>query len=289
MRYEGIVYRPPSEAGSLLIQATIGCPHNRCRFCGMYKATRFRVRLLKDILDDLDMALEVWGPEVRTLFLPDGNSIVMKTASLTRVLTHAGECFPGLERITVYGSARFIRLKSQGELEDLRRAGLTRIHMGLESGDDATLARMEKGATAAESIEAGRKTKEAGLELSVYYLLGLGGRDRLEDHARASAEAINAMAPDFVRVRTLSPTPGTPLHDDVLEGRFETPTPDEAMRELGLLVAGLSGSTMLVSDHVSNYLNLTGRLPEDKTELLAEVEAAASRGRARLSRGLRLV
>ena len=289
MRYEGIVYRPPSEAGSLLIQATIGCPHNRCRFCGMYKATRFRVRLLRDILDDLDMALEVWGPEVRTLFLPDGNSIVMKTASLTRVLTHAGECFPGLERITVYGSARFIKLKSRGELEDLRRAGLTRIHMGLESGDDATLARMEKGATAAESIEAGRKAKEAGIELSVYYLLGLGGRDRLEDHARASAEAINAMAPDFVRVRTLSPTPGTPLHDDVLEGRFETPTPDEAMRELGLLVAGLSGSTMLVSDHVSNYLNLTGRLPEDKTELLAEVEAAASLGRARLSRGLRLV
>lgn len=289
MRYEGIVYRPPSEAGSLLIQATIGCPHNRCRFCGMYKATRFRVRLLRDILDDLDMALEVWGPEVRTLFLPDGNSIVMKTASLTRVLTHAGECFPGLERITVYGSARFIKLKSRGELEDLRRAGLTRIHMGLESGDDATLARMEKGATAAESIEAGRKAKEAGIELSVYYLLGLGGRDRLEDHARASAEAINAMAPDFVRVRTLSPSPGTPLHDDVLEGRFETPTPDETMRELGLLVAGLSGSTMLVSDHVSNYLNLTGRLPEDKTELLAEVEAAASLGRARLSRGLRLV
>lgn len=289
MRYEGTIYRPPSEAGSLLIQATIGCPHNRCRFCGMYKATRFRVRLLKDVLDDLDMAREVWGPEVRTLFLPDGNSIVMKTASLVQVLARARECFPALERITVYGAARFIKLKDEGELEALREAGLTRIHMGLESGDDATLARMEKGATAAESVVAGRKARAAGLELSVYYLLGLGGRDRLEEHARASAEAINAMAPDFVRIRTLSPSPGTPLYEDVLADRFETPAPDEAMRELGLLVAGLSGPTMLLSDHISNYVNLTGRLPEDKPELLAEIEAAGNLSPARISRGLRLL
>jgi radical SAM superfamily enzyme YgiQ (UPF0313 family) len=289
MRYEGTIYRPPSEAGSLLIQATIGCPHNRCRFCGMYKATRFRVRLLKDVLDDLDTAREVWGPEVRTLFLPDGNTIVMKTASLAQVLSHARECFPALERITVYGSARFIKLKDEGELKTLREAGLTRIHMGLESGDEATLARMGKGATAEESVAAGRKARAAGLELSVYYLLGLGGRDRLEEHALASAEAINAMAPDFVRIRTLSPSPGTPLYEDVLANRFETPTPDEAMRELGLLVAGLSGPTMLLSDHISNYVNLTGRLPEDKPELLAEIEAAGNLSPACMSRGLRLL
>lgn len=289
MRYVGTIYRPPSEAGSLLIQATIGCPHNRCRFCGMYKATRFRVRLLKDVLDDLDTAREVWGPEVRTLFLPDGNTIVMKTASLAQVLSHARECFPALERITVYGSARFIKLKDEGELKTLREAGLTRIHMGLESGDEATLARMGKGATAEESVAAGRKARAAGLELSVYYLLGLGGRDRLEEHALASAEAINAMAPDFVRIRTLSPSPGTPLYEDVLANRFETPTPDEAMRELGLLVAGLSGPTMLLSDHISNYVNLTGRLPEDKPELLAEIEAAGNLSPACMSRGLRLL
>lgn len=289
MRYVGTIYRPPSEAGSLLIQATIGCPHNRCRFCGMYKATRFRVRLLQDVLDDLDTAREVWGPEVRTLFLPDGNTIVMKTASLAQVLSHARECFPALERITVYGSARFIKLKDEGELKTLREAGLTRIHMGLESGDEATLARMGKGATAEESVAAGRKARAAGLELSVYYLLGLGGRDRLEEHALASAEAINAMAPDFVRIRTLSPSPGTPLYEDVLANRFETPTPDEAMRELGLLVAGLSGPTMLLSDHISNYVNLTGRLPEDKPELLAEIEAAGNLSPACMSRGLRLL
>ena len=289
MRYEGTIYRPPSEAGSLLIQATIGCPHNRCRFCGMYKATRFRVRLLQDVLDDLDTAREVWGPEVRTLFLPDGNTIVMKTASLAQILARARECFPALERITVYGSARFIKLKDESELEVLREAGLTRIHMGLESGDEATLARMGKGATAEESVAAGRKARAAGLELSVYYLLGLGGRDRLEEHALASAEAINAMAPDFVRIRTLCPSPGTPLYEDVLANRFETPTPDEAMRELGLLVAGLSGPTMLLSDHISNYVNLTGRLPEDKPELLAEIEAAGNLSPACMSRGLRLL
>jgi radical SAM superfamily enzyme YgiQ (UPF0313 family) len=226
---------------------------------------------------------------VRTLFLPDGNTIVMKTASLAQVLSHARECFPALERITVYGSARFIKLKDESELGALREAGLTRIHMGLESGDEATLARMGKGATAEESVAAGRKARAAGLELSVYYLLGLGGRDRLEEHARASAEAINAMAPDFVRIRTLSPSPGTPLYEDVLANRFETPTPDEAMRELGLLVAGLSGPTMLLSDHISNYVNLTGRLPEDKPELLAEIEAAGNLSPACMSRGLRLL
>jgi len=289
MRYQGTVYRPPSEAGSLLIQATIGCPHNRCRFCGMYKTTRFRVRLIKDILDDLDMAREVWGPDVRTLFFPDGNTIVMKTASLVKILEHARKNFPTLERITVYGSARFIRLKDDSELKALREAGLGRIHMGLESGDDPTLARMGKGATAAESIEAGQKARRADIELSVYYLLGLGGRDRLEEHARASAEAINAMGPNFVRIRTLSPHPGTPLFDDALEGRFETPAPDEALRELGLLVSGLSGPTMLLSDHISNYINLTGRLPEDKSELLAELEAAGKLDPARLHRGLRLL
>jgi len=274
LRYEGPVYRPPSEAGSLLIQATLGCPHNRCRFCAMYKNRRFRIRLLKDIFQDLDHARDCYGPGVKTLFLPDGNTIVMKTSSLVKILERARKNFPNLERITVYGSARFIFLKKMEEMKALREAGLSRIHMGFESGDDEVLRRMEKGATAAECIEAGRKVKEAGMELSVYYLLGLGGVDRLEAHARNSADVLNAIEPDFIRIRTLTPHEGTPLFQDYLQGRFVLPSPHEAMRELELLVLGLRGPFMLLSDHINNYINLTGKLPDDKMELLAEIETA---------------
>lgn len=183
MRNQGTVYRPPSEAQSLLIQATIGCPHNRCRFCGMYKGQRFKIRLVKDILEDLDLAGAYYGPNVRTLFLPDGNTIVMKTSSLIQILEQARKNFSNLERITLYGSARFLILKEFEELKALHEAGLSRVHMGLESGDDETLKIMDKGAAASECVEAGQRVIEAGIELSVYYLVGLGGRARLEEHA----------------------------------------------------------------------------------------------------------
>ncbi|MBW1708449.1 MAG: radical SAM protein [Deltaproteobacteria bacterium] len=274
MRYQGPVYRPPSEAGSLLIQATLGCPHNKCRFCSMYKNKRFKIRLLRDIFEDLDRALEFYGSNIHTLFLPDGNTIVVKTSSLIKIIERARRNFPELERITVYGSARFLLLKKIEELKALREAGLSRVHMGLESGDDEVLKEMEKGATAAECAEAGRKVKEAGIELSVYYLLGLGGLARLEEHARKSAEVINAIGPDFIRIRTLSPLEGTPLYSDYLSGHFTLPSPHEAMRELKYLVEGLEGPFMLLSDHINNYLNLTGKLPDDKKDFLAEIEAA---------------
>ncbi|MFH1089995.1 MAG: radical SAM protein [Pseudomonadota bacterium] len=274
MHYQGVVYRPPSEAGSLLIQATLGCPHNKCRFCGMYKDRRFRIRPLSEVLEDLEQARDYYGPRVRTLFLPDGNTIVLKTGSLISILKRARELFPGLERITMYGSARFLAKKSQEELQALQEAGLGRIHMGLESGDDETLRLMKKGATAAESVAAGLKVREAGLELSVYYLVGLGGRQRLQEHALSSAAALSAMRPEFIRLRTYYPTPDTPLYEDIQAGLFEVPSPEEALRELELLVEYTGGPSTLVSDHVSNYLNLSGRLPEDRSELLAEIREA---------------
>lgn len=289
MRYEGAVFRPPSEAGSLLIQATIGCPHNKCRFCGMYKEKRFKIRLLRDIHEDLDRAREYYGPYIRTLFLPDGNTIAMKTSSLVSILEKARGIFPHLERVTVYGSARYLMLKKPEELKKLKKAGLSRLHMGLESGDDKTLELMEKGATGAESVLAGKKVTEAGIELSVYYLLGLGGRERLAEHAGHSAEAINAMGPDFIRIRTLRASRGTPLYEDVLEGRFQVPSPQEALEELKILVSGLEGPSMLLSDHISNYLNLTGELPGDKEELLNEIEETRIRRDSRFTRGLEAI
>lgn len=289
MRYEGTVFRPPSEAGSLLIQATIGCPHNKCRFCGMYKEKRFKIRLLRDIHEDLDRAREYYGPYIQTLFLPDGNTIAMKASSLVSILEKARENFPHLERITVYGSARYLLLKKPEELKKLKKAGLSRVHMGLESGDDKTLELMEKGATGAESVLAGKKVTEAGIELSVYYLLGLGGRERLAEHAGHSAEAINAMGPDFIRIRTLRASRGTPLYEDVLEGRFQVPSPQEALEELKILVSGLEGSSMLLSDHISNCLNLTGELPGDKEELLNEIEETRIRRGSRFTRSLEVI
>lgn len=289
MRYEGTVFRPPSEAGSLLIQATIGCPHNKCRFCGMYKEKRFKIRLLRDIHEDLDRAREYYGPYIQTLFLPDGNTIAMKASSLVSILEKARENFPHLERITVYGSARYLLLKKPEELKKLKKAGLSRVHMGLESGDDKTLELMEKGATGAESVLAGKKVTEAGIELSVYYLLGLGGRERLAEHAGHSAEAINAMGPDFIRIRTLRASRGTPLYEDVLEGRFQVPSPQEALEELKILVSGLEGPSMLLSDHILNYLNLTGELPGDKEELLNEIEETRIRRGSRFTRGLEVI
>lgn len=286
MRYEGTVYRPPSEAGSLLIQSTIGCPHNKCRFCGMYKNRRFRIRLLEDILEDLDRAGEVCGRSVRTLFLPDGNTIIMKTPSIIRILRRAYENFPGLERVTMYGSAKYLIRKSPDDLAELCREGLSRIHMGLESGDDETLARMCKGADQAESVSAGRRVREAGLELSAYYLVGIGGRDRWREHATASAEALNAMNPDFIRLRTYYPVKAAPLYLDIMEGRFTLPSPHEALRELELLVTGLEAPAMLLSDHVSNYVNLSGRIPEDKPEMLSELREALGRGEAAYAREL---
>jgi len=252
----------------------------------MYKGVPFRIRLLKDILEDLDLALDRYGPRVRTLFLPDGNTIVMKTSSLVPILEHARRNFPGLERVTVYGSARFINRKDAAELKDLAEAGLGRVHMGLESGDDPTLALMKKGATAAESIAAGQKIRAAGLELSAYYLVGLGGRTRFREHARASARALNEMAPEFIRLRTYYPTEGAPLFEDMSAGRFEIPGPYEALEELRLLVSGLRAETMVLSDHISNYLNISGRIPRDREDMLAEIDAAMNMEAERFERTL---
>ena len=218
MRYEGTVYRPPSEANSVLIQCTIGCPHNRCTFCPMYKGTQFRIRPVADIVEDLRSAREYYGDGVKTMFLPDGNTILMKTDQLIVILEEARRLFPRMERITVDGSARYIHLKTSADLVRLKAAGLNRIHSGMESGDDGVLAMLQKGATAGEIVEAGLKVKQAGIELSEYVLIGAGGLKHSREHALGSAAVLNSIEPDFIRVRTLVPIPGTPLYEDYREG-----------------------------------------------------------------------
>ena len=278
MRYEGPIYRPPSEAESLLIQATVGCPHNKCTFCMVYKkGPAYRVRPVKEICEDIEEARRVYGDGVRSLFFPAGNTIAMPTEDLSVVCRFAAEKFSELQRITVYGSSQFVARKGAGGLKSLKEAGLTRIHVGLESGDDEILKKVKKGTTASEQIVAGRMAMEAGIELSEYVILGLGGAERTRAHALATAEAINAIEPDFVRLRTLVPKINTLLLHEVEKGRFQLLSPHQLLRETRLLLENIACRTFLASDHYTNYLNLSGRLPEDKERLLVEIDRALGR------------
>lgn len=275
MRYEGPIYRPPSEADSLLIQATIGCPHNRCTFCMVYKnGPGYRVRPVDDIKEDILEAKRAYGPRVQAMFLPAGNTIAMKTENLAEVCHFARRTFRCLERITVYGSSQFIHKKGPGRLEQLATAGLTRIHVGLESGDDIILKRILKGTHTQEQIEAGTWVMAAGIELSVYIILGIGGQERTRDHAEETAHVINEIEPDFVRLRTFVPKVNTPLLEDVVAGRFQMLTPHGVLKETKILLERLTAKTTLTSDHYTNYINLYGSLPKDKPRLLDEIKGA---------------
>jgi radical SAM superfamily enzyme YgiQ (UPF0313 family) len=275
LRYEGTVYRPPSEAHSLLIQATIGCPHNKCTFCTMYKDTRFRLRPVHEIKEDLDMARDYYGEGIHSLFFPDGNTIIMKTDQLEEIFLYARQLFPKLQRITVYGSARFVNKKSLEDLQRLKAAGLTRVHTGMESGDDVTLEKIKKGVTSAEIIEAGLKLKQAGIQTSEYYLVGIGGLERTREHVLESARVLSAISPDFIRLRTFVPVPNTPLYEDYRQGRFQLLSPHQALQEVRLLVENLEcDNSILLSDHVSNYWDVQGIIPRDRQEMLAQIDYA---------------
>ena len=275
MRYEGPIYRPPSESDSLLIQATVGCPHNKCSFCMVYKkGPLYRARPVKEICRDIDEAFDHYGEKVTSLFFPAGNSIAMPTRDLAAICRYSMAKFQGLQRITVYGSSQYIAKKGLAELATLREAGLSRIHVGLESGDDDILRRVKKGTTALEQIKAGKIVKQAGIELSEYVILGLGGVERSEIHALKTAKAINAIEPDFVRLRTLVPKINTLLLHEIKKGRFQLCSPLQILKETSLLIENLQCQTILASDHYTNYLILSGNLPEDKDRLLGEIDRA---------------
>ncbi|MBS3975925.1 MAG: radical SAM protein [Syntrophomonadaceae bacterium] len=275
MRYEGLVYRPPSEANSLIIQATVGCPYNKCAFCCMYRESKFKIRPVSEIKTDLEMARDYYGEEVASVFFADGNTIVMKTKDLVEIFTYAREVFPRLERITVYGSARFIVKKKPEDLRALREAGLKRIHAGMESGDDQVLAFINKGTDRAGVIRAGLMVKEAGIELSEYMIVGVGGKDLSRQHAINSATALNEINPDFIRLRTFMPARGTQMHRLYQSGEFVLLSPHEALMETRLFVEHLEGiESWFLSDHVSNYWDLHGQLPKAKEEMLKEIDYA---------------
>jgi len=278
MRYEGPIYRPPSEADSLLIQATVGCPHNRCTFCMVYKKDPgFKVRPASEIIEDLNAARAQLGDWSGTIFFPAGNTIAAPTDLLVEVFSAARRIFPKVKRMTVYGSARYVIEKKESGLRRLAEAGLTRVHLGLESGHDDVLFEIKKGVDRAGQIEAGRLLNKSGIENSVYVMLGIAGRALSREHAEATASALNRMAPRYVRLRTFVPKTGTPLLRKVEKGGFVMAGPHEVLREMKILLENLTVSTSLRSDHYTNYINLEGELPMDRQRLLREVDHALAR------------
>ncbi len=277
--YDMPPYRPPSEAYSVLIRATRGCPWNKCTFCGMYKDERFEIKTVESIIKDIEAARAFYGPNVKRVFIGDSNSLVMKPKDFIEVLRYLYENFPTLERVTTYARAKTVRRRKLEDLRAIRKAGLTRLHVGLETGDAYLLEFIRKGATPEEMIEGGKKAIEAGFELSLYVLLGIGGEDRSRDHARHTADVLNAIDPHFIRVRTLVPYPGTPIFDQINEGVFNPASPKTILTETLTLVENLNVHSEFLSDHISNLVNLNGTLPADKPkmvdamrEILTEIE-----------------
>jgi radical SAM superfamily enzyme YgiQ (UPF0313 family) len=275
MRYEGAVFRPPSEAGSYLIQITYGCSHNKCTFCASYLDKPFRIRPEEEVLEDIAMAEVSLGPGVRRVFLCDGNALILKMDRLERILDRLDEAFPELQRVGAYANARDILKKSPEELRTLKEKKLGILYLGLESGSDEILADIDKGATAEEMTRAVRHAEENGLKTSVILILGIGGRAKSREHAEASARVANAMNPRFLSCLMLMLVPGTPLHEKHRRGEFETLSPEELLLELRILVEGLDlGGTVFRANHASNYLPLGGRFPKDKKSILAQIDRA---------------
>jgi radical SAM superfamily enzyme YgiQ (UPF0313 family) len=301
--------RPPSEAFSLLIRATRNCPWNRCQFCPIYKGNKFELRSVEEIIKDIEAAkaisegikemawktghgnklIEVaamlsnqlqYGQCVhnvarwlatggKSAFLQDSNTLIMRTPELTQAITFLRKTFPSLNRVTTYGRSHTAARKSLAELKEIKDAGLDRIHIGLETGYDPLLTYIEKGCTAKNHIDGGKKVKEAGISLCEYVMPGLGGKKMSQEHARETAKVLNAIDPDYIRLRSLHVTPAMPLWTRLQDGDFELQKEDEVAKEIGVFIENLQVTSRLKSDHTLNLLmEIEGKMPEDKEKCL---------------------
>lgn len=279
MRYKGKVYRPPSEAYSLIVQVTYGCSHNGCAFCDMYDDKHFAIRPMEEVREDFEMARRVYK-KVERVFLADGDALMRKTEELSQILGLIYGLFPECQRVTCYASPTSLQIKSEEDLRLLRSQGLTMVYMGLESGCDEVLHRMNKGHTAAAIVAAGQKARRCGLALSVTAISGLGSRELMREHAIGTAEAFSAMKPEYIGLLTLMVEPGTPLYDWVHDGSFRLLDQHQVLKETELLVQHFdSPGSVFRMNHASNYLTLKGTLNQDRERLLQQVrQGLAGRG-----------
>ncbi len=291
MRYDSdLLYRPPGEWKSYLLQCTIGCSNNQCTFCGMYKEKKFRIRPVEEILEDIDMALDYYGPGLQRVFLMDGDAIIMRTEDLLKILGKLYESFPSLEKVTLYAGPRSTLSKSSEELRQLHEAGLSRAYLGVESGSDTVLKFIRKGVDSQTMLRAGQALVKAGIDLWVTVILGMTGANgeggTWEEHIRSTAGLINQMKPRHLSAMTFAPAKGTPLGEDVLAGRFEVCSPEHILEECRLLIELLDVNPLhFTSNHASNYLPLKGGLPEDREKFLSLIGQALE-GKIRLRKTL---
>ncbi len=275
--YEGSVFRPPSEARSLILQATIGCSHNKCTFCITYKDKEFRIKSLEEIRRDVETVLPYYK-ETKRIFLADGNALIIPTKDLLKILVLLKESFLKLVRVGIYACPQDILKKSVSELKELRDSGVGIIYIGLESGSDPILKKVRKGVSSKRMIEAGNKVKEAGMILSVIFILGLGGKEHSKEHAIETARVLCRMDPDYIGALTLMAVKDTAIYNEVKTGKLELLEPKEILEELHILIENLNLSKCIFRvNHASNYLPVGGTLPEDKQEMLDKINRILQR------------
>ena len=273
MRYEGNIYRPFSEANSYLLQCTVGCSHNKCTFCAMYKDKRYRVRSLAEIKEDIGMAKQYYG-DVEKVFLCDGDAIAIETDMLLHIIETLYGTFPSLRHVSSYVGPQSTLSKSQEELKTLRAAGLTKAYLGVETGDDELLKKIRKGVGSEGMLQAGRNLLEADINVSAMVLIGLAGKGAAsERHAALTAKICNEMQPQYLAALTVTPVPGTVLHRQVEAGEFTCLDPFETLEEMKQLFEQITIDNLkFVGTHVSNYLPITGTLQKDKPKMIAMVD-----------------
>jgi radical SAM superfamily enzyme YgiQ (UPF0313 family) len=282
MRYEGRIYRPPSEAESYILQATIGCSWNKCVYCDMYRDKTFRVRELADTLQDLHMAARASGGAIDKLFVADGDALVLDMEHWRAILGTARKLLPRLSRVSCYAMASNIHDKSEEELRELRELGLSLLYIGPESGDDRTLKRIVKGGSHALHADAAHKAHAAGMRVSMIVLLGIGGVERSQEHAEATAALVTAMDPEYLSALTTSEVPGTPLVKLREKGFWQLPSVPRMLQELRTLIdLARPTDALFRTNHASNHLALGGRLPRDRDAIMAAIDGALA-GRVRL-------
>ncbi|HOO72301.1 MAG TPA: radical SAM protein [Spirochaetota bacterium] len=291
MRYEGNIFRPFSEANSYLLQVTIGCSHNACTFCGMYKDKKYRVRGLEEIKTDIAMARDYYG-DIEKAFLCDGDAIAVPTDFLLEIIDLLYATFPSLRHVGSYVGPQSTLSKNMSELTALRDAGLTKAYLGVESGSDLVLKKCHKGVTAAEMLQAGQNLVNAGINLSSMVLLGLAGRDGSTEHALATADITNKMKPRYLAALTVTPVPGTVLYRQIERGEFSLLDPFETLEEMKTIFENITIDNLkFVGVHASNYLPINGTLQRDKMAMVETVEkvlATRNKGllRSEMMRGL---
>lgn len=275
MRYEGNIFRPPSEAYSLIVQVTIGCTHNKCTFCSMFKDKKFRIRDLQEVLEDLDSARKHYR-YVEKIFLADGDALCLSNKKLMVILEHIKKLFPECKRVGVYGTPQDVLLKSHEELIELYKNGIGIIYIGAESGSQRVLDDVNKGVTREQLIESVKKIEASGIKASVTFISGLAGPEHMEEHALESASMISEMEPSYVGLLTLMVEPAAPIYKEIKEGRFKVLTAEEVLGETALMLKNINVTKKCVfrSNHASNYVSLKGDLPQDKERMMNQLKMA---------------